>query len=269
MARALRRSRRGQLEQRRLTVVARNGRALVAGGIALLTVLAWAQLGAMSSGMNGMDTGAMAMPDMRRWTWGDAGALFAMWSVMMIAMMLPSAAPTILLVDNVVRTRRARGTPGVPVGVFVAGYLAAWIVFSAVAALAQWGLHRAALLSPAMATASPQLGGALLLLAGASQWLPLKNTCLSHCRSPIGWLTAEWREGTRGAFVMGLRHGTYCLGCCWALMPLLFVLGVMNLLWVAAIAALVLVEKVAPGGRVIGRVAGLGLAAWGGVLLAH
>jgi predicted metal-binding membrane protein len=150
-----------------------------------------------------------------------------------------------------------------PVSVFVLGYLLAWTGYAVLAALGQSLLHSAALLSPAMASASPLLGGALLLLAGVYQWLPVKGACLSHCRSPLGFFTAEWREGVSGALVMGLRHGSYCVGCCWALMALLFVAGVMNLLWVAVIAGFVLAEKVVPNGRLLGRVTGALLAGWG------
>jgi len=120
----------------------------------------------------------------------------------------------------------------------------------------QWSLHAAALLSPMMVSTSPALGGMLLVAAGVCQWTPLKYTCLRHCRSPLGFLTTEWREGARGALTMGLRHGAYCVGCCWVLMSLLFVAGVMNLLWIAAITVFVLVEKIVPRGDVVGRIAG-------------
>jgi predicted metal-binding membrane protein len=187
---------------------------------------------------------------------------------MMTAMMLPSAAPMILLVAGVNRRRRERASPAVPTAVFVTGYLVVWTSFSAIAALAQWGLHEAALLSPQMASTSPILGGLLLLIAGAYQFLPVKSACLSGCRSPLGFLAGEWREGRAGALLMGLRHGRLCLGCCWALMTLLFVAGVMNLLWVATIAGLVLIEKVSRSGPHIGRLAGLALAGWGVWMLA-
>jgi predicted metal-binding membrane protein len=190
-----------------------------------------------------------------------------MWSIMMVAMMLPSAAPMILLFAIVSRQRRAQGQPAVPVAVFTAGYLLAWAAYSAVAATAQWELHQLALLSPAMASASPLLAGGLLISAGVYQWLPPKGACLSHCRSPIGFFSTEWREGIGGALVMGLRHGTFCVGCCWLLMALLFVAGVMNLLWVAALAAFVLLEKLFPRGVLIGRVAGVGLIGWGLLVL--
>jgi predicted metal-binding membrane protein len=205
----------------------------------------------------------MAMPQARPWNVGDTAGLAVMWIVMMIAMMIPSVAPVILLFAGVSRRRRVRGVPAAPVSVFTAGYLLAWTGYAILAALIQSALHSAALLSPAMATASPLLGGGLLLVAGIYQWLPLKGACLSHCRSPLGFFSTEWREGVRGALVMGFRHGSYCVGCCWALMALLFVAGVMNLLWVAAIAGLVLAEKAVPNGRLVGRIAGVLLAGWG------
>jgi len=124
------------------------------------------------------------------------------------------------------------------------------------------------LLSPMMVSTSPILGGALLITAGVFQWTRFKNACLAHCRSPLAFLTADWREGRWGALVMGLKHGAFCTGCCWFLMMLLFVAGVMNIWWVAAITAFVLIEKVAPKGLWVGRVAGVLLIGWGGWLVA-
>ena len=151
----------------------------------------------------------------------------------------------------------------------MSGYLLVWAGFSVLATLAQWGLHRAALLSPMMGSTSPVLGGLLLLAAGLFQWTPLKYACLQHCRSPLSFLMTEWREGHRGALGMGLRHGSYCTGCCWLLMALLFVAGVMNVLWVATITAFVLIEKVAPRGDVVGRVAGVVLVIAGLLMLSQ
>jgi predicted metal-binding membrane protein len=189
--------------------------------------------------------------------------LAIMWIVMMVAMMIPSVAPVILLYAGVSRRRREQGVVAAPVSVFTLGYLMAWTGYAVVAAIAQSALHSAALLSPAMASASPLLTGGLLVLAGVYQCLPVKGACLSHCRSPLGFFSTEWREGVSGALLMGFRHGNYCVGCCWALMALLFVAGVMNLLWVVAIAGFVLIEKVVPHGRLIGRITGVLLAAWG------
>jgi predicted metal-binding membrane protein len=186
-----------------------------------------------------------------------------MWAMMMVAMMLPSAAPTILMFGGVARRRQLEGRPAVPVAVFTLGYLAVWVFYAIVAAAAQWQLHRLALLSPSMAAASPALAGGLLIAAGVYQWMPFKAACLSHCRSPLHFFSTEWREGVGGALAMGMRHGSYCVGCCWLLMALLFVAGVMNLVWVAVIASFVLLEKLVPRGDWIGRVGGLAMVAWG------
>lgn len=189
-------------------------------------------------------------------------ALFAMWTVMMVAMMLPSAAPVILIV---LKAYRARGGPGARAvaGLFVGGYLLAWTCFSALAATAQVALRRAALLNADMASHSTALVAAILVLVGAYQWLPIKTACLSHCRSPLDFLMRHWREGPGGAINMGARHGLYCVGCCGALMALLFVVGVMNYMWIAALAAFALLEKLAPRRLPLGRIAGLLLILWG------
>jgi predicted metal-binding membrane protein len=260
------------LDQRGLSLerLSRSDRPVAALGLAVVTALAWIELLRMSAGMRPGGGGAMAaMPmAMRGWSAAELAGLFAMWTVMMAAMMLPSAAPMILLFDSIERRRRERAAAAAPTAAFVAGYLLVWVGFSALAALVQVALHQAAPLSPAMASTTPLLGGALLLTAGLWQWFPVKQACLHHCRSPFHFLQHEWREGTAGAVRMGVAHGLYCLGCCWALMALLFVGGVMNLLWVTGIAGLVLVEKVAGAGPWVGRVAGLALAGWGIWLLA-
>ena len=139
---------------------------------------------------------------------------------------------------------------------FVAGYLIAWTVFSLAASAAQTALHRTALLAPDMRSSSATVSGLVLLIAGVYQWLPFKNACLTHCRSPLGFLSLYWREGPMGGLALGVRHGLFCVGCCWLLMALLFVVGVMNLAWVAALAGFVLIEKVARGGALVGRLAG-------------
>ena len=251
--------------------VVRRDRIAVGAGVVVVASLAWAHLlgmaghdAAMGSGMGA----GMAMPHLQAWGGADLALLIVMWAVMMVAMMLPSAAPLVLLFATIARRRRESRSPAAPTTALAAGYLVAWTAFAAAAGLAQWGLHRAALLSPATATAGPVLGGLLLVAAGLYQWTPLKGRCLSECRSPLSFLTREWREGAAGALVMGVRHGAFCVGCCWALMALLFVAGVMNLLWIAALAIYVMVEKVAPAGGWLARVAGLLLVAWGGWVLA-
>jgi predicted metal-binding membrane protein len=250
----------------------RRDRIVAAVALAGLTVLAWADLLRMRSSMTAGDMAAMgmtgtAMSGMSAWSALDVALLFLMWVVMMTAMMLPSAAPMILLVASINRKRRERASPAAPTAAFAAGYLIVWTGFSLVAATAQWALHQGALLTPEMASRSPLLGGTLLVIAGVYQWLPVKGTCLHHCRSPLRFLGESWREGVAGAVAMGMRHGVYCLGCCWALMALLFVAGVMNLFWVAVIAALVLVERVARAGPWIGRAAGVALVLAGGWML--
>jgi len=243
--------------------ILRRDRRVVAGGLVLLAALAWGYIIHMSRTMgSGMPAG-MAMPMAAPLSGPELLWLVPMWIVMMVAMMIPSASPMILLFAGVARQREVRNVPTASVAVFTLGYLLVWALYATIAAVAQWQLHRLALLSPTMAAASPILGGGLLLLAGIYQWLPLKAACLSHCRSALGFFSNHWREGNWGALLMGVEHGTYCVGCCWALMALLFVAGVMNLLWVALIAAFVLVEKLLGGGRPFRRISGGLLAASG------
>jgi predicted metal-binding membrane protein len=222
--------------------------------------VAWAALLRMSRHMAGMsEMPGMLMP----WTPPDLLMLATMWSVMMVAMMLPTVTPFILLFASVQRARATHQRPAVRTTVFVAGYLIVWIGFALVASGIQWVLHERALLSESMQTASRSISGMILVGAGIYQWLPVKQVCLHHCRSPLGMMSTEWREGTRGAVIMGLRHGTYCLGCCWLLMTLLFVVGVMNLLWIAAICLLVLIEKTLPRGLAVARAGGVALVSAG------
>ncbi|WP_331067492.1 DUF2182 domain-containing protein [Steroidobacter sp.] len=194
--------------------------------------------------------------------------IFLMWATIMVAMMLPSALPTVLIFSKAVRNDAAVRSPSQRMFAFVAGYLLAWLGFSVGATLMQWGLAEAVLLSPMMVSVSPWLGGALLIVAGIYQWTPLKYACLRSCRSPMAFLMEHWQPGMRGALRLGLRHGLACVGCCWALMLLLFVGGVMNLLWIVAITAFVLVEKLAPMGAGGGRLSGLALLIAGGWVLA-
>ena len=182
--------------------------------------------------------------------------MFLMWAIMMVGMMVPSAAPMILLFAAIDRKRRPSRSPFPGTAVFTLGYLLVWAAFSLVATALQWALSEAALLSPMMAGTSRALGAALFAAAGAYQVTPLKHACLHHCRSPIHFVVGHWRPGTAGALRMGVEHGAYCVGCCWFLMGLLFVGGVMNLLWVAVIAAFVLAEKVAPRGELVARASG-------------
>ena len=195
------------------------------------------------------------------WTSHDVLFAFVMWTVMMAAMMLPSAMPVLLLAAKAPAAQQS-GRVSTAV-LFGAGYFLVWTGFSAAATLAQWALHDAAMLSPAMATASPRLAGAILIAAGLYQLTPLKHACLTHCRSPLDFLMSHWRTGPVGALRMGAHHGAYCLGCCWMLMAALFAVGVMNLLWVAALAAFVLVEKYGPAPALLSRAAGVALITFG------
>lgn len=244
-------------------VTPRRDRFIVIIGLLLITILAWAYMFYLAANMAAMDMNMAAMSQAMPWTAADLFLTFIMWGVMMIAMMTPSASPMVLTFAHINRQRQAKMKPYAPTSLFLVGYLLIWVGFSALATLLQWGLHSAALLSPMMVTTSPILGGAILLLAGAFQFTSLKHACLAHCRTPMGFILTEWRDGWSGAFEMGLKHGRFCLGCCWFLMALLFVAGVMNLIWVAAIAIFVLIEKVAPAGEWVSRVAGLFLIVWG------
>jgi predicted metal-binding membrane protein len=226
---------------------------VVLGSIAAVTALAWLYL-VVIAGMTSMAD----MARLRPWTGAEAVMMFIMWAVMMVGMMLPSATPMVLLYARVCRKSLDMAAPDT--GAFVMGYVAVWTLFSAAATALQWGLEQAALLSPTMTSASPFFAGMVLVLAGLYQWTPAKQACLSRCRSPVEFLSTHWRPGAGGAFAMGLRHGAFCVGCCWALMALLFVGGVMNLLWVALITIFILLEKVVPFGHGVGKTAGALLA---------
>jgi predicted metal-binding membrane protein len=239
-------------------------RAIVAMGLAGVATLSWIYLIYMDWGMRHMAVGMnmFIMPAMQHWTAWDLVLVFLMWVVMMVAMMIPAASPVILLFAEINRRRKQHQSTFVSTGQFLLGYLTAWTGFSLLATFAQWALLTAALVSPMMQSTSRALGGGLLLGAGLFQFSPLKYACLAHCRSPMGFLATEWRDGPGGAYRMGLKHGGYCLGCCWALMVLLFVFGVMNLLWVACISGFVLLEKIASANQLVSRIGGLVFIVW-------
>lgn len=261
--------------------VLRRDRAVVGVGLAVLTLLAWSYLwlGA-GTGMSARETTSIALfphtqaEPMAGMVMPAAGwaTTAAMWWVMMIAMMTPSAAPLVLLYGRVLRHAAGRPSAGaayVPSTFLMAGYLLAWLVFSIVAATLQYALQRAGLISSMMLwSKSALLSGAVLIAAGAYQLSPLKHACLRHCRNPAEFLTRHWRPGRLGALVLGARHGAWCVGCCSLLMALLFVGGVMNVVWIALLALLVLAEKVAAAGPAVGRVAGIVLIVWGVATLA-
>ena len=216
------------------------------------------------SGMSDMPGGDVA----GSWNLNYMLLVFLMWWIMMIAMMLPSASPTVLLYSAL--SRRSAEASRVPSmsAAFLSGYLVAWAGFSVLATVMHRALESWELVSSTMMTLIDTVPGALLLLtAGIFQFTPLKHTCLQHCRSPAEFITRRRRPGAGGAFQMGLEHGSYCLGCCWSLMALLFVGGVMNLYWIAALAGLVAVEKLVPRGELVSKAAGAVLMVWGSYLL--
>ena len=249
-----------------LKALLRHDRYVVIAGLAVIVALAWAWL-LLGAGIEGMDMGGgqvMLMPP--TWTPFYAILILVMWIVMMTAMMLPSAAPVILLVAALMRQGQGSRGQGA-VWLFALGYLAVWSAFSVVATTLQWGLDSIGQLSVMMASNNAVLAGSLLILAGIYQWTPWKRTCLRHCRSPLVWVTRNWRKGLIGPARAGARHGLFCLGCCWLLMALLFVFGLMNILWIAALAILVFVEKVLPFGPRLSQATGVALAAWGVTIL--
>jgi len=229
--------------------------------VAALTALAWFSLIRMGTGMTaGMDT--------RAWDAADWFDLFVMWTVMMVGMMMPSVAPVLLHVLQMFR-RRGDRLARASAAAFVGGHLLAWTAFSALAAVAQILLHQAALLGTSMASESMALTGVLLFAAGVYQCLPVKTACLTYCRPPLHYLSMKRRDGTSGAFVMGLEHGGFCVTCCVALMALLFVFGVLNLFWVGAISVLVLIEKMTPRRAHVEYASGIPLIVWGMVCFAR
>jgi predicted metal-binding membrane protein len=255
-------------------------RAIVVVALITISLLAWLYLLFFSAqsppevarampGMQGMATPAM-MPGFVPWTWPHAVSQFAMWSVMMVGMMTPSVAPMILVYARVANDASARAIPFAPPMYFALGYFLAWTLFAVVATASQWGLEKAALLTPMLATASRSFGGVVLIVAGAYQWSPLKDSCLSQCRSPLSFVQHHggFKPGVASSVRLGILHGVYCVGCCWALMALLFVAGVMNLFWVAGIMVFVLAEKTVPFGRYVARLAGSAAIVAGILLLA-
>jgi predicted metal-binding membrane protein len=250
---------------------------IISAALVGFTALAWIYVIRLAAEMDmgGMDmTGIRMVSDGFRmvmasahkpWTNADLFLMFAMWAVMMIGMMTPSMAPVVLLYARVRRQAISQGEPFAATGWFAGGYLLTWTLFSLLATIAQWALERAALMTPIMTTASATLSATLFVAAGVYQWSPLKRMCLAHCQSPLTFLQRNGgfeREATR-SLTLGVRHGVYCVGCCWALMALLFVGGVMNVVWIAGISALVLLEKAVPAGRALGRMAGIGFVAAG------
>ena len=255
--------------------VLRRDRLLVGAFLLTVTIVSWIYI---LSGA-GMDMTALEMTHPKKsgmdmnmvmpvnWDLSYAVMMYFMWWVMMIAMMLPSATPAILLSAALNRRSSADKPPFGSAAVFTLGYLLAWALFSLAAILAHWLLEQAAMLSMLMESSSSILSGVLLLLAGAWQFSPIKQSCLKHCQSPIEFLSQHRRPGNGGALLMGLHHGVYCLGCCWFLMALLFVGCVMNLYWILGLAIYVYLEKVLAAGSSLGKVVGYLLIFWGAGLI--
>jgi predicted metal-binding membrane protein len=263
-----------------LEAVLRRDRLVVTGALAVLAALAWSYVLWLSADMDmgGMDmTGfrmipaglGLMVPANAPWKPIEFAYVFVMWSVMMIGMMAPSASPMILMYARVGRQASAAGKPFAPTSWFAGGYFLAWSGFALAATFAQWALERTALLDADMASASKALGGIVLIAAGIYQWTRLKDVCLAQCQSPLQFLARHggFRGERAGSLLLGLEHGLYCIGCCWMLMALLFIGGVMNVLWIALLSVLVLAEKVTPVGRWIARIAGVGFVAVGVCML--
>jgi predicted metal-binding membrane protein len=257
------------LNETQSRLAAKRERRVVFIGLAGVSLLAWVYTLHLASVMQTMTMMGTAMPQVAPWGAPELGLTFAMWAVMMVAMMLPSAAPVTGLLVGILSSQHGPGVVRSRTAVFLAGYLAVWTGFAALATAAQWGAHTLSLaqLAELRPTASALLSGALLAAAGLFQWTPLKRACLALCRSPQGFFITEWRDGLRGAWHMGLKHGLVCVGCCWLLMTLLLLTGAMNLLWMAGLTAFILVEKIAPAGAWLSR-AGGGLLLGAGLLLA-
>src|SRR5262245_1012706 len=258
-----------------LETVLRRDRLVVGGALAVMAALAWGYVLWLATGMDmsgfrmiPAGIGIMA-PASAPWQTIEFLFVFAMWAVMMVGMMAPSAAPMILMYARVGRQAVSAGKPFAATGWFAAGYFLTWFGFSLAATFVQWRLEQAALLDSRMASASGVLGGIVLIAAGIYQWTPLKDVCLAQCQSPLQFLMRHggFRGDVPGCLLLGFRHGSYCIGCCWVLMALLFVGGVMNVLWIALLALLVLLEKLTAVGRSVARAAGVACVAAGAWLL--
>ena len=241
---------------------------IVGASLLLLMLLSWIYLFLMADGMKAMagEGGSakyMWLMPMGRWDVTDFMLGFLMWVIMMIGMMIPSAAPMIFLYAKIRRRAEANGRAFALTSIFSLGYFAIWAVFSLAATLLQYLLTEWRLYSDLMETDNAGLSGLILILAGLYQLTPWKNACLAHCQSPLGFLTNHWRDGAGGAFCMGVTHGGYCLGCCWLIMLVLFSVGVMNLFWIAVLSVFVLCEKFFATGKRVAYGTGVALVAFG------
>ena len=240
----------------------RSDRTAVLAALAGTTAIAWIGTVRLATGST-MAVDSMDMTSTMPSSRPQLALVCAMWAAMMVGMMVPSATPMVVAFADWTRGDGTRGSRPAAVASFLGGYVLVWLGFSVLAATLQIGLERVALLTPMGALSTSAVGGTVLVLAGAFQVTPWKRACLGRCRTPVGFLIAEWRDGSRGAVVMGLRHGFYCLGCCWLLMAVLFVVGTMHLVWMAAVAGFVLVEKLAPPRLRVSYAAAVFLVGWG------
>ncbi len=265
-----------------LTAVLRRDRVVVLACLLVLVVLAWAYVLWLAADMQmgGMDmTGyrtipagmGMMMPAAAPWQRIEFAFVFVMWAVMMVGMMTPSVAPMILIYARVGRQAAAQRQPVAASAWFAGGYLLIWVAFALIATIVQWSIERAGWLNSDMVVTSGILGGLILIAAGLYQWTPIKDACLQQCQSPLQFIQRNggFRAEPFGSLALGARHGAYCVGCCWVLMALLFVVGVMNVLWIALIMIFVLLEKIIPAGRLVSRIAGIGFIVAGVWLIAR
>jgi predicted metal-binding membrane protein len=250
-----------------LAFALRRDRWVIIGALLSLTILALGYTWWLGTGF---DMSGMMSPRFIPWTAAHFAFMFAMWLVMMVGMMTPSVAPMVFLYVAVGRSSVGTGQAFAPAGAFIAGYLLSWAAFSAGATLLQWLLESRALVAPMMAGTSRPLAGAVLIAAGIYQWLPIKQSCLSQCRAPLSFVQRHggFQASARGSLRLGALHGGYCIGCCWAVMVLLFAFGVMNFYWIAGLMIFVLVEKVMPHAGIVSRIAGLAAIAAGIALIA-
>ncbi len=241
---------------------------IVLTGLFIVSAAGWLYMFYMTWAMENMHLVDMWMPPRggtKAWTGFDFFMLFLMWITMMIAMMTPTVVPMVMMFTTVNKSKKQKQQSYVPTSIFLLGYLLAWGLFSIVVSLIQWPLHEAGLLNTMMDSRSYLLSGGILILAGLYQFTPLKDVCLKHCRTPLGFIMTAWKEGYVGALKMGFHHGIFCVGCCWALMLILFAVGVMNILWVILITIFVLLEKVLPvSTKTMRAITGLSLLIWGG-----
>ncbi|MEO6229813.1 MAG: DUF2182 domain-containing protein [Ferruginibacter sp.] len=256
-------------KQNALEIVIKKDRLIIISCLVAAAVISWLYIIYLYRQMYpmNMDAFLFAMPMTAHWHFSDFLLLFLMWFIMMVAMMTASVAPLILLFAMINRQKKQQQAPYVPAIYIFTGYYLIWAIFSLLATLLQWALQQLNWLSPDMIITHKIIGGSILIFAGIFQFTSLKHRCLNHCRNPIDFIHTKWKEGKMGAFKMGVQNGTYCLGCCWILMAVLFVAGIMNLLWIALIGIFVLLEKLIPNSNWISYTAGLALCLYGLLVL--